>query len=223
MEFIPATGQRYPFEDFSSRGLEASKLLRQDTAGLRARLSSAESFFERLLKKPGAAEEHARIRAILEAIRFVALTGQDEALGAYLKHVDAHAPPFVVASFDTLSEAEAWLKKHPHPPDPARILIADRSHDVFYDRETNIRRLPWNRDLQNYLAELKRVDPPIAVASFATREEAAAWLREQPEPAMRQWVSIAGEFYLAAHYPNIDHRALFPLSMAEGRDLKGDS
>jgi hypothetical protein len=120
-----------------------------------------------------------------------------------------------VASFETLREAEAWLQSHPHPPDPARILIGDRSHDVVHDRETNIRRLPRNRDLHDYLAELKQVEPPVAIASFPTREEAVAWLWEQPEPATHAWVSIAGELYLAAYYPNIGHRALYPLSMVE--------
>jgi hypothetical protein len=215
LDFIFATGQRYRFEDFSHRLHEAAAPLPQRLTGLSLCLSSAESFFKRLLQSPTSAAEAARIHAILEAIRFIAVTNQYEALDAYLKHVESHAPPFVVASFETLSEAEAWLQSHPHPPAPARILIGDRSHDVVHDRETNIRRLPRNRDLHDYLAELKRVEPPVAIASFANREEATAWLWEQPEPATHAWVSIAGELYLAAYYPNIGHRALYPLSMAE--------
>ncbi|SEL50793.1 hypothetical protein SAMN05444354_106253 [Stigmatella aurantiaca] len=38
---------------------------------------------------------------------------------------------------------------------------------------------------------------------------------ELPEPATHAWVSIAGELYLAAYYPNIGHRALYPLSRVE--------
>lgn len=30
------------------------------------------------------------------------------------------------------------------------------------------------------------------------------------------WVMIASELYLAAYHPNIDHRALYPLSLARG-------
>jgi hypothetical protein len=95
------------------------------------------------------------------------------------------------------------------------VLIGNSCHDVVYERETNFRRLPWNRDLDRYLAWLKRVEPPVADTSFATREEAEAWLTRQPNPATRTWAMIAGEFYLAAYYPNINHRALYPLSMAE--------
>ena len=212
LDFIFATGQRYRFEDFSYRGPEAVEHPRQGSAGLSERLSSAERFFERLLQEPESVGDQGRIQAILGAIRFIASTDQCAALGAYLKYAESHAPPFVVASFDTLSEAEAWLKDHPHPPDPARVLIADGSHDVVHDRETNIRRLPRNSDLHDYLAELKRVEPPVAVSSFSTRVEAAAWLQRQPEPVRPQWVSIAGELHLAAYYPNIGHRALHPLS-----------
>jgi hypothetical protein len=215
LDFIFATGQSYRFEDFSHHLQEGVEPPPQGLTGLTLRLKSAESFFERLLQSPTTAGEAARIHSILEAIRFVAVTNQYEALDAYLKHVASHGPPFVVASFETLREAEAWLQNHPHPPDPARILIDDRSHDVVHDRKTNIRRLPRNRDIHDYLVELKQVEPPVATASFATREEATAWLWEQPEPATHSWVSIAGELYLAAYYPNIGHRALYPLSMVE--------
>jgi hypothetical protein len=96
----------------------------------------------------------------------------------------------------------------------ADVLIGDRYHHVAYDRETNLRRLPWNRDLERYLGWLERTDPPVASASFATREEAQAWLREQSHPPLRAWVLIAGEFHLAVYHPNVNHRALYPLSMA---------
>ena len=213
--FIYATGQRHRFEDFSDRGLAAVEQPVKGSADLRALLSETERFFMKLLDEPESIGEQAQVQAILSALRFIAATGQYEALKAYLKHVELNAPPFIVAAFDTWDEAEAWLKSHPNPPDPASVLIAGSYHDVVYDRETNLRRLPWNRDLHNYLAELTRVEPPVAVASFATREEAEAWLKEQPEPALRQWVSIAGELYLAAYYPNIHHQALFPLAMAK--------
>jgi hypothetical protein len=218
LDFIFATGQRYHFEDFSHHHHEAVGLPPQRLTGLSLGLKSAEGFFKRLLHPPPTAGEAARIHAILEAIRFVAVTNQYEALDAYLKHVASHGPPFVVASFETLREAEAWLQNHPHPPDPARILIGDRSHDVVHDRKTNIRRLPRNRDTHDYLEELKQVEPPVAIASFATREEAASWLWEQPEPATHAWVSVAGELHLAAYYPNIGHRALYPFSMVEDAD-----
>ncbi len=56
------------------------------------------------------------------------------------------------------------------------------------------------------------------VASFETREEADAWWRAQAEPARRAWVRVGGELHLAVYYPNIHHRALYPLSMANGHE-----
>ena len=213
--FIFATGQRYRFEDFSKRALAAVAEPLEGSAALRELLGRTESFFLKLLDEPESTGEEVRIQAILDALRFIEATDQYAALDAYLKHVELNAPPFVVASFESAGEAEVWLKNHSHPPDPASVLIADSYHDVVHDRETNIRRLPRNRDLHGYLTELKRVNPPIAVAAFVTREEAEAWLNGQAEPARWQWVSISGEFYLAAYYPNIAHRALYPLAMAE--------
>jgi hypothetical protein len=37
-------------------------------------------------------------------------------------------------------------------------------------------------------------------------------------PARRAWVEIAGELYLAVYYPHLDHRALYPLSLAAADD-----
>ncbi len=69
---------------------------------------------------------------------------------------------------------------------------------------------------------------PYAIASFDTKEEAEDWLRShpssparaQPERARWAWVSVAGEPYLAVYHPNIDHRALYPLSMARGYEVE---
>ncbi|MFL5351573.1 hypothetical protein [Archangium sp.] len=173
-------------------------------------------FFEKLRDEPESGEEVAQSQAILDAIHYIESTGQQGALAVFQEHVEANAPPYVVAAFDTREAAEAWLASHPHPPDPANVLIANEYHDVVYDRETNIRRLPRNRALKWYLAELQEKESPVAVASFETREAADAWWRAQPESARRAWVRVGGQPYLAAYYLNIHHRALFPLSAANG-------
>lgn len=122
----------------------------------------------------------------------------------------------MVASFDTREQAERWLKSHPSPPHCAHILIVGRYHTVAYDRATNGRYLPTSLALEYYLASLKEGSVPAAVASFETRQEAEAWLRAQSAPLRPAWVRISGEVYLAVYHPNIDHRALYPLSMADG-------
>lgn len=111
------------------------------------------------------------------------------------------------------------MKTHPSPPHCASILIAGRYHTVAYDRETNGRYLPPSRELEYYLASLKQDSPPAAVASFDTRQEADAWLNTQPAPPRRAWVLISGEVYLAVYHPNVNHRALYPLSMADGFEI----
>ena len=167
-------------------------------------------------------EKKELIQVILDALHFIASTGQHRAFSEYLEHVEAGAPPYVMASFATREEAETWLRNHPNPPDSAHVLIANGYLDVFYDRETNRRRLLRSRSLEYYLAELQQEEPPVAVASFASPEEAEAWLKAQLEPARWAWVSIAGELYLAVYHPNIHHRALYPLSMARGYEMPSD-
>jgi len=224
--FVSATGQRYRFEDFR-KNLQAGA---HPSAGaspapgrlaeLEARLSRTEAFFTKLRDETDSAGEREQLQVILDTLRFISSTGQYKAFGEYLEHVEAGAAPYVIASFETREEAESWLRKHPSPPASANVLIANDYHDVLYDRETNSRRLPRNRDLEYYLAELKREEPPVAAASFSSLEEAQAWLKAQPALARWTWISIAGDLYLAAYHPNIGHRALYPLSMAEGYELE---
>lgn len=216
LEFISATGQWYPFDDYRASGghHDSPATAEERSTELHEQLRKTEALFERLLDDPSAADEQPAIQVILDALRFIASTRQHEAFAHYLEHLEANAPPYVMAAFGTREEAEAWLKNHPSPPFSAEVLIGNKPHDVVYDRETNFRRLPWNRHLHRYLAWLEEFDPPVAKASFATREEAEAWLMGLAHPAKRTWVSIAGEFYLAVYYSNINHRALFPLSMA---------
>ena len=214
LDFISATGQWYPFVDFRVNRASSGSSQADTAHGLQESLSKAERFFEELLDDPAAAGERPPIQLILDTFRFISSTRQHAAFGDFLEHVESHAPPFVVASFDTQQEAESWLKHHPNPPAFADVLIGDRYHAVMYERETDFRRLPWTRDLERYLAWLKRVESPVAEASFVTCEEAEAWLARQPQPARRTWVMIAGELHLAVYHPNIHHRALYPLSMA---------
>lgn len=215
LDFIRATGQWYPFDDFRRNGAASASPASGEEGfpELREELGRTERFFRQLLDDPLAAEEKVPIKVILDALSFISTTRQHAAFADFIESVETNAPPYVLASFATRDEAEAWLKNHPSPPCSGDILIDDSYHHVVYERETNFRRLPWNRDLQHYLGWLKQAEPPVTDVSFATRQEAEDWLKAQPRPARRTWVRIAGEFYLAAYYPNIQHRALFPLSL----------
>ena len=221
LDFIFATGQWYPFMDFREgrepRDAHASG--EESTRESRA-LMRAMDFFEKLLGAPEVDGDEVRIQLIIDVLRFISATGQLDALGDFIEQVEADAPPLVIASFATQAEAQAWLANHPSPPNFANVLIGGRYHDVVYERETNFRRLPWNRHFEHYLSLLQEEEPPVAAASFATLQEAEAWLANQPHPALRTWVSIAGEPYLAVFHPYIHHRALYPLSMA-ARDEGG--
>lgn len=214
LDFIFATGQRYGFEDFFKKPDPRRSLSGSENAELRALMDRAKRFFEKLRDEPDAGEEVAQSQAILDAIQYIESTCQQGAFAAFQQHVEANAPPYVVAAFDTQEAAEAWLASHPHPPDPANVLIANAYHDVVHERETNIRRLPRNQALKWYLAELKEKESPVAVAAFETRGEADAWWRAQARSTRRAWIRVGGELHLAAYYPNIHHRALFPLSLA---------
>jgi hypothetical protein len=226
--FVSGTGQTYDFEDFckSFKSPASSRVpgtFEPSQAPLEERLRRTADFFTKARdEEADSAKEKELIQVVLDTLQFISSTGQHRAFGEYLKHIEAGAPPYAIASFDTREAAEAWLRNHPNPPLSANVLIANDYHDVFYDRETNFRRLHRNRDLEYYLGELAHEEPFAATESFASREEAEAWLRAQPEPARWTWVSISGEPYLAVYHPNIGHRALYPLSMARAYEPEPD-
>lgn len=167
-------------------------------------------------------EEHRLLDFTFDALLFLGATGQTQVFEDYRKQLDSNDPPYVVASFDTHEEAETWLEKHPIPPHQAHILIADVYHVVVSDSEANTRHLQATPRMESYLARLKRAEPPVPTASFNTRAEAKALLKTQAEPTRRAWVEIAGEIHLAVYYPHLDHRALYPLSLA-AKDDGGDN
>jgi hypothetical protein len=179
-------------------------------------LNETAEFFTQLRDDPESAEERELIQVILDALQFISSTNQYSAFREYLEHTEVGGPPYAMAAFATREEAEAWLKQLPQPPDSANILIGNTYHDVVHDPEAHVIRLPRSRALEHYLADLEKERPPTAVASFGSLEEAAAWLQSQSDPARWAWVLVAGEFYLAAYYRNLHHRALYPLSMSKG-------
>ncbi len=150
----------------------------------------------------------------MDALRFIAATGQSREFDDYRQSLDARAPPLVIANFDTREAADAWLSQHPNPPLHAYVLIAGEYHVVMYVPELNHRRLISHPVLEFYLADMLRERPPAPVASFNTREEAEAWLNNEPEPPRQVFIQIAGEPHLAVYHHRVGLRAIYPLSMA---------
>jgi hypothetical protein len=203
LDFVATTGQRYGLEDFRASGQSHPGLcegLFQSAEAFLAELSAGES---------GLPQEQELIQLILDSLRFIVLTNQQHALETFRKDREANAPPFFVASFATREDAEAWLRSHPSPPDFAEVLIAGKSHEVLYERETNLRRLRANRTLHHFLTGLELSGP--AAASFTTHEEARAWLSAQPKMVGWAKVLVAGAPHVAVYYSNLNQRVLYPL------------
>jgi hypothetical protein len=71
-----------------------------------------------------------------------------------------------------------------------------------------------SHSFEDYL-QFGKEDPPYAVASFQTREEADAWLAKHPEPPHGTHVLIADEYHLVAHRRQPDIRSLVKLPAIE--------
>ncbi len=222
--FAMLTGQEERLEDFR-KSLESDQFPRpdrDDPANLGERMSQTHEFFSKLLAEPEFPEDTSLIQVILDVLRFIAATDQYSAFAEYLEHEESGAPPYVLAAVDTKEELEAWLKKHPNPPESGLVLIANQFYYMIYDRSADRLLLPRDRITGYYFARLKKEHPPRAVASFGSLQEAEAWWQSQPQSVRWAWVSVAGEFYVAAYYSNIHHRALFPLSLGDGYEVEPD-
>lgn len=175
-----------------------------------------EGLLGRLREETQAAEEKELLLAAIDAVRFISSTGQSYAFEDYRQSLDANVPPRVVAAFATREQADAWLKGHPSPPHLAYVLIAGEYHIVLYLRGANQRSLLPHPALTGYLREMMRDGEPPAVATFNTREEAETWLAAWPEPPTHAFILIAGAHHLAVYHRNVNHRAIYPVSIVQG-------
>jgi hypothetical protein len=158
-------------------------------------------------------EKKAKLLVAMDAIRFIAASGQSYDFEDYRKSLDANAPPLVIAAFKTLEEAEAWLKMHPKPPLGAQVLVANAYYRVIFVREPQLRTLlPNPSALEHYLQEMTREGLPAPVMTFNNREEAEGWLHSQAEPPGQVFILIAGEYYLAAYHHRVNRRVLYPIA-----------
>jgi hypothetical protein len=63
-------------------------------------------------------------------------------------------------------------------------------------------------DFEDYRASLAAASPPLAIASFTTREEADAWLSAHPNPPGQASILIDGKYHHVAYIRKINHRAI---------------
>lgn len=177
-------------------------------------VSKAQQLLVEIRATPQAQEQQELLDVLFDALLFIDSTGQLYAFEDYRKHLASDDPPRVVAAFNTLEEAEAWLKELPEPPSSAYVLVGDRYHQLVYNRELSHRRIFPHPVLEYFLGARVREGLPPPVASFATRQEAEMWLQNEAKPPQQAVILIAGEPHLAVHHLNIHRRSIYPFSMA---------
>lgn len=214
-DFINVTGQVYLLEDYL-KGIATTSRPHMSTA-LAARQDAATSqrVMELLLKAFDEATEpeHQQCASVLiQLVNFIADTGQLDAGEDYINNRLDHAP-LAIAHFTTRDEAEAWLKGPTEPPSPSFILIGDEYYQAVYDRKDNTRFMYREYMIEPYIEGLAASGIPPTTPSFGTRAEAEAWLTDHPA-APFDFVSIAGEHYLAVHHKRLKRHTLHHVASA---------
>ncbi len=177
-------------------------------------LLKAQSLLGRLSEETASAEEKEQLLAAIDALSFLMGIGQARGLEEYRKSSSNNDPPLVIAAFDTRAEADEWMKHHPDPPHHANVLIAGEYFLTAYAPDINLRTVLRTPVLEFYLEEMLQAGLPDPAATFARYDEANTWLHSQPEPPRQVFITVAGEYYLAAYHYKVDLRALYPISMA---------
>lgn len=212
--FISESGQDYRFEDYRrspgaalppSGGKTSIETLLGEAAGLMVRIRGE-------LHLP---EEKELASVVIDALRFIASTGQHTAFEAFRRDALAPRPPHVFASFRTREEAKAWLDHQPEPPAQGQVLVAGEYYQFYYFRELNRRGLLPQFTVEMLIRHLMEEGPPATVASFGSQEEAEDWLAKQLAPPSHAFISIGGEYHLAVFHENLHHRAIHPVSIVE--------
>jgi hypothetical protein len=207
-DFIMATGQVYLFEDYlagvapTSRPRVSTALgARQDTTSQRVMALLLKAFDE--TPEP---EQKQSVSLLIHQVNFIADTGQLEACEDYINNRLDYAP-LAIAHFTTREEAEIWLKGLEEPPSPSDILIGDEYYTTVYSREDDVRFMHRDYTIEPYIEELAAEGIPPTAPGFETRAEAEEWLKNHPASPF-DFVSIAGEHYLAVHHKRLNRHTL---------------
>ncbi|WP_083681112.1 hypothetical protein [Archangium sp. Cb G35] len=212
--FISELGQDYRFEDYR-RSLGASLPPSEGKTSIETLLSEAAGLMVRIRGELHLPEEKELASVIIDALHFIASTGQHTAFEAFRRDALAPRPPHVFASFRTREEAEAWLYHQPEPPAQGQVLVAGEYYQFYYFRELNRRGLLPQFTVEMLIRLLMEEGPPATVASFVSHDEAEDWLAKQLAPPTHAFISIGGEYHLAVFHENLHHRAIHPVSIVE--------
>jgi hypothetical protein len=93
-----------------------------------------------------------------------------------------------------------WSKSQSKEEKEKLMFAIDALHFIFTTGQ--------RYDFEDYRSNLASDAPPLAIASFATREEAEAWLSAHPNPPDQASVLINGEYYIVSYVRKINHRSL---------------
>jgi hypothetical protein len=214
-DFISATGQAYLFEDYLKQAAPLPRPHVSTAIEERKDAAISQRVMELLLKafdETLEPEEKQSARLLIHQVNFIADTGQLDACEDYINNRLDHAP-LAIAYFKTRDEAEAWLKGPAEPPSPANILIGDEYYQTVYDRQDNTRFMYRDYMIEPYIEGLAASGIPPTTPSFGTRAEAEAWLTDHPA-APFDFVSIAGEHYLAVHHKRLKRHTLHHVASA---------
>jgi hypothetical protein len=207
-DFVRVTGQVYRFYDALRRELSAERPSVSTRLGTHEGTLSQpamELLLETLDETPEP-EQKQHVRVLIALIHFLVETGQlDEADGFIVNRRDY--APVAIAHFANLEEAQAWMKSAAEPPSPVQILIGDEYYQFWYMREDNTRGMYKEYSIEPALESLTARGIPPETPSFATREEAEAWLKSHPAHPYT-FVAIAGEHYFAVHHPWLKRHSL---------------
>jgi hypothetical protein len=207
-DFVRETGQVYRFEDSLRRELPAERPSISTRLG-KHEGTLAQPAMELLLKtldETPDPEQKQHVRVLIALIHFLIETGQLDEADSFIVNRRDYAP-VAIAHFANQEEAQAWMKSVAEPPSPVQILIGDEYYQFWYMREDNTRGMYKEYSIESALEWLTARGIPPEAPSFATREEAEAWLKSHPAHPY-SFVAIAGEHYFAVHHPWLKRHSL---------------
>ncbi len=205
--FLSTSGQLYRFEDFR-KSLQPGHV---------RSLSFADviQYLEKRRTQTQSTEDKETLRGASDALIFIESSGQHEGLEDYLDYWRSRTLPPVIAAFETQEQADAWLERQPVPPYKARVLIGGEYHVVFATREDRDWPFVPTPVVGEFIEDQLEKGLPPVVAAFDTREQAEAWLAALTDPPRHAFISIGGQHHVAACWKNVNHRALYPFTLAD--------